>query len=118
LAERRRNIGNAVVNAPAFLCVFDFAFTPASTRRENRRRMVGMVTIGTRVPAELAKAVDRWAANRRVTRSAVLRALIEDAVDAAGDLPEPSPSSAAEMIEQLRADDEAMFERLRELSRR
>lgn len=72
-----------------------------------------MVVISTRVPAELAEVLDAWAAAQRVTRGALLRALVEDVVDS-GEPPSPSPSTA-ELLAELRA---AEDERLRELTRR
>ena len=40
-----------------------------------------MVTIGLRVPVELADAIDAAAARAHATRSALIRGLIEDGVD-------------------------------------
>ena len=73
-----------------------------------------MVVISTRVPAELADALDAWAAERRATRAAIIRALVEDAVDA-GELPHTPMQSTSELLAELRA---AEDEQLRELSRR
>lgn len=67
-----------------------------------------MVVISTRVPAELADVLDAWAVALGATRSAVLRGLIEDGIDA-GELPSVPPTSQ----QLLDAEDE----RLRELTR-
>ena len=72
-----------------------------------------MVVITARVPSDLAEAVDAWAAERHATRSALLRALVEDAVDS-GEAPRPPSPSTAELLAELRADEDA---RLRELTR-
>ena len=68
-----------------------------------------MVVVSTRVPAELADALDAWADAIGTCRAAVVRALIEDGIDA-GVLPTPSPTSQQLLDVEL--------ERLRELSRR
>lgn len=68
-----------------------------------------MVVISTRVPSELADALDAWADAIGTCRSAVVRALIEDGIDA-GELPTVPPTR------QELLDDE--LQRLRELSRR
>jgi antitoxin component of RelBE/YafQ-DinJ toxin-antitoxin module len=67
-----------------------------------------MAVISTRVPAELAETLDAWAAALGPTRSAVVRALIEDAADV-GELPSVLPTR------QELLDDE--LQRMRELSR-
>ena len=68
---------------------------------------MGSVTL--RMPAELLEALDAAAAERHATRSALIRGVLEDALDA-GELPTASPTS-----QQLL---DVEFERLRELSRR
>jgi len=67
---------------------------------------MGSVTM--RMPAELLGAVDAAAAERHATRSALIRGVLEDALDA-GELPDVSPTR------QELLDDE--LQRLRELSR-
>ncbi len=64
------------------------------------------------MPASLLEAVDAAAVGRRVTRSQLIRGVLEDAIDA-GDLPSVAPLTAME----LRADADAELERLRELTR-
>lgn len=68
---------------------------------------MGSVTL--RMSAELIEALDAAAAERHATRSALIRGVLEDALDA-GELPTASPTSR----ELLDAEDA----RLRELSRR
>ena len=67
-----------------------------------------MVVISTRVPAELLEVVDAAAVALGRTRSAVLRALVEDMADL-GELPDVAPTRQ----EQL----DAELEHLRALSR-
>lgn len=67
---------------------------------------MGLVTV--RMPAELLQAVDAAVAERHATRSALIRGVLEDALDA-GELPSVSPTRQ----EQL----DVEFERLRELTR-
>ena len=66
-----------------------------------------MVRISVRVPSELVEAVDAWAVALGRTRSRVIRAVLEDALDS-GQLPGVSPTSE----EQL----DAELQRLRELT--
>ena len=74
---------------------------------------MGSVTL--RMSAELLQAVDAAAAECHATRSALIRGVLEDALDA-GELPSVlrAPTTADELLEQLRDDELA---RLRELSR-
>jgi Ribbon-helix-helix protein, copG family len=68
---------------------------------------MGSVTL--RMSAELIEALDAAAAERHATRSALIRGVLEDALDA-GELPTVRPTSQ-ELLD-------VEFERLRELSRR
>lgn len=72
-----------------------------------------MSLITLRMPAELLEAVEAAAAERHVKRSALIRAVLEDAIDV-GALPTVSqaPATTAELLEQLRDDE---LERLREI---
>ena len=76
------------------------------------RSPMGSITM--RMPAELLAAVDAAALERHATRSALVRALIEDAIDA-GELPIVSAPafSTSELLTQLRDDE---FERLLDLT--
>lgn len=67
-----------------------------------------MVVISTRVPPELLQAVDAAVVALGTTRSAMLRALIEDIADL-GELPSVPPTRQQQLDDEL--------ERLRELSR-
>jgi predicted transcriptional regulator len=69
-----------------------------------------MRSVTLRMPVDLRDAVDATAAARHATRSAVIRAVLEDAIDA-GEL--PNMPTQQELLDR---DDE--FERLRDLSRR
>ena len=66
-----------------------------------------------RLPAELLETLDAFAAAQRVSRSALIRGLLEDGLDA-GELPRAPAPSSAEMLAELRA---AEDERLREMTR-
>jgi hypothetical protein len=66
---------------------------------------MGSVTM--RMPAELLEAVDAAAAERRATRSALIRGVLEDAFDS-GELPTVPPTPQEQLDDEL--------ERLRELS--
>lgn len=72
-----------------------------------------MGLIKLRMSAELVDAIDAAASERHATRSAVIRAVLEDAIDV-GALPAalPAPATTAELLEQLRDDE---LERLREI---
>jgi Arc/MetJ-type ribon-helix-helix transcriptional regulator len=69
--------------------------------------------ISMRMPDELLETLDQWASARRVTRSELLRALVEDLQDLGE--PPPAPQTAAEMLAEL---EDAEFEALSALSRR
>lgn len=86
-----------------------FQLLPANEARES----TGMVVLSTRVPAELAEALDTWAAQQHVTRAALLRAIVEDVIDVGE--PPSVPQSTSELLAELRAVED---EHLRELSRR
>ena len=59
-----------------------------------------MALISVRMPAELLQALDAWAVELGRTRSAVLRAVLEDLVDA-GETPSvpPPPLTRRERLE-------------------
>jgi predicted transcriptional regulator len=57
--------------------------------------------VSTRLPDDLLQAIDAAAAERQATRSALLRALVEDAVDV-GDLPDVPPPSQDDELGRLR----------------
>lgn len=59
-----------------------------------------MVVISTRVPAELADALDAWADATGTCRSAVVRALIEDGIDA-GEMPSVPPTRQEQLDVEL-----------------
>ncbi len=73
---------------------------------------MGLVTM--RMPAELLQAVDAAAAECHATRSALIRGVLEDALDS-GSLPDvPAPAlTARELIDRLQDDE---LERLRRLT--
>jgi hypothetical protein len=67
------------------------------------------------MPDELASALTAVARSRGVTRSALLRALAEDAVDVA-DLPSMPETVPRELLDALRERDDEEFARLRALT--
>lgn len=73
---------------------------------------MGLITL--RMSPELLDAVDAAAAERHATRSALIRGVLEDALDG-GALPTVSrpPATTDELLEQLRDDELA---RLREIA--
>jgi hypothetical protein len=71
-----------------------------------------MTSVTMWMPAELLASLDVAAAERHATRSALIRGVLEDAVDS-GELPERAMTTA-ELLAELR---DAELDRLRELSR-
>ena len=74
------------------------------------------VMVSTRMPRELAAALNVVARSRGVTRSALLRALAEDVVDLE-DVPSMRTFTPPELIEELRRRDDVELERLNALAR-
>jgi metal-responsive CopG/Arc/MetJ family transcriptional regulator len=70
-----------------------------------------MARITVRLPDSMLDAIDAAAQARHATRSATIRACLEDAIDL-GELPETSPN-VAEALDRLRDDG---LDRLRELT--
>jgi hypothetical protein len=70
--------------------------------------------VSARMPEELVAALNAWAIRHRTSRSAVLRALVEDAVDAGEPPDAPAPAvTVDDIVEELRDEE---LERLRELA--
>lgn len=73
-----------------------------------------MVLISIRLPAGMVAAVDAAAVERHATRSALIRGVLEDALDS-GELPDvpSSPESVREQLAELR---DRELEQLRQLT--